>query len=213
MSLIPLEVMMAIRRFSFVLLVGFLVLLIELAGAYISGSRALLADAMHVLQDNAFVLLALVVELKVSSRSAGDKANAYRSAAWLQLSGLAIVSFFILWGGVERLVRPEPVMGLFMLAFAVVGAIGNKFQHRALHGIDTLNAAALRYHIHSDYIQSIAVIVAALAITLTGYAWIDGVITIAIGIWMLVQCRMLFREIRNNTAHHHSHHHCNHKHH
>lgn len=206
------EEIMATHRFGYVLLIGTLLFVLELFGGWVARSVALYADAIHVLQDNAFILLAYLIERGVHGKSEADKQRAYKRGAWLQLLGLLAVAIGIICGGIQRFTHPEATLGWPMLIFAVIGALGNNFQHRLLHGINTLNAEALRYHIHSDYIQSIGVIVAAVIIMITGAIWVDALITVMIGLWMFWQCQKLLLDILTHDTHKH-HCGCDHDHH
>ncbi len=105
------------------------VLVVEVVGAVVSGSLALLADAGHMLTDAAGLLIALIAATLAMRPETDERTWGYRRAevlaATLQAAVLLAVGVFVLVEGVRRLLEPPEVGSGAMVVFGVVGLIGN----------------------------------------------------------------------------------------
>ena len=119
------------RRLLIVLGVTSIYFLTELAGGYLTGSLALLSDAVHMLTDIAALCLGLLT-LWISARPASSaKTYGYLRAEILGalLNGLFLwlLVVFIWFEAVSRIRHPRPVSGLPVMAIAIVGIGVNTF--------------------------------------------------------------------------------------
>lgn len=175
-------------------------LIAELVGAWWFNSLALLSDAAHMFTDAAALAIALMA-IKIGERPADEQRTyGYRRfeilAAAFNAILLFVVAAYILWEGIGRLVSPEPVQSLGMLAVATVGLIVNLIAMRILAGgkEDSLNIKGAYLEVWADMLGSIGVIGAAVAIYFTGWLWLDAVVAIAIGLWVLPRTWILLRD-------------------
>jgi cobalt-zinc-cadmium efflux system protein len=100
------------------------------------------------------------------------------------LVGLAV---FIFYEAYQRLVHPEPVKSLLMLAVAAIGLMANMASAIILHASSktNLNVRASFLHILGDLIASAGVLVGGVIIALTGWYAVDPVVSIIIGLIIL----------------------------
>ena len=105
------------------------ILVVEVVGAFISGSLALLADAGHMLTDVAGLSLALVAAVLAGRPATDARTWGYRRAEVLaaaaQAAVLLAVGGFVLIEGVRRLFEPPPVAAGVMVIFGLVRLLGN----------------------------------------------------------------------------------------
>src|SRR3954452_3297083 len=117
------------RRLLLVLAVTGTVVVVEAAGAWLSGSLALLADAGHMLTDAAGIVIALLASLiatrPVSPRRTWGYHRAEIFAALLNALVLLGVCGYLAYAGTRRLVDPADVDAGEMLVFAGVGLGSN----------------------------------------------------------------------------------------
>ncbi len=156
------------RNLSFSIGLNALIVVVEVAGGLVSGSLALLSDALHNLSDVAALALALV------ARKLGRRPNSPNHtyglgrlevlAAFLNSATLLIVSTLICREAVVRLLHPEPIRGGIMLAVAVVGLVANLASVFLLkgHHHGDLNMRSAFLHLLQDAVSSALVVVAAL---------------------------------------------------
>ncbi len=116
------------RRLAGVLGISSTILVVEVIGAVLSGSLALLADAGHMLTDVAGLSLALVAAVLAGRAATDARTWGYRRAEVLaaaaQAAVLLAVGMIVLVEGVRRLIEPPAVSVGVMTVFGVVGLAG-----------------------------------------------------------------------------------------
>ena len=176
------------------------VLVIEVVGAFLSGSLALLADAGHMLTDVAGLTLGLVAAALARRPATDERTWGYRRAEVLgaaaQAAVLLAVGVFILVEGVQRLFSPPEVTPGVMVVFGVVGLVGNLVGLALLAGGrgDDLTMRAAFLEVVNDALGSVAVLVAAAVIATTGWLRADAVASLVIGVLIIPRTLKLLRE-------------------
>lgn len=178
-------------------------LLVELLGAWWFDSLALLADAGHMFTDTAALAIALAA-VRIGQRPADERRTfGYRRfevlAAALNALLLFVVAGYILYEGASRLISPRPVHSWGMLGIAVAGLVSNLISMRILAGgrSDSLNIRGAYLEVWADMLGSLGVIVGAVLIMVTGWSWIDPVVAILLGVWVLPRTWHLLRDTLN----------------
>jgi cobalt-zinc-cadmium efflux system protein len=188
------------KKLGLALAITVAILAVQVLGAVVSGSLALLADAGHVLTDVAGLTLALV-----ASRLAGRPMTDLRTwgylraeviAAAAQAAVLLAVGGYILVESVRRMVTAPNVESGSMAIFAAIGLAGNAVAIAILAGSrgHNLNMRAAFLEVVSDALGSVAVLVAAAAIWLTGWYRADAVASLLIGALIVPRTLRLLRD-------------------
>lgn len=178
-------------------------LLVEVAGGFITGSLALLSDAAHMLTDVTALAVALVA-IKIGKRPA-DTARTfgyYRFeilAAAFNTTLLFVVAIYILIKAYQRIGHPPDVYPVGMLAIASIGLLVNLVSMKLLMGGKeaSINIKSAYLEVWSDALGSIGVITGALIIRFTGWSWVDSLIAVLIGLWVLPRIWILLKESIN----------------
>jgi cobalt-zinc-cadmium efflux system protein len=187
-------------RLGAVLAVTATVLLVEVVGAVVSGSLALLADAGHMLTDAAGLTLAFVATVLARRPATDQRTWGYRRAEVLaaaaQAAVLLAVGVFVIVGGVRRLLHPPAVTPALMLLFGAVGLAGNLLALAVLAGGrgESLNMRAAFLEVLNDALGSVAVLVAGAVIATTGWLRADAVASLFVGVLILPRTLRLLRE-------------------
>src|SRR6266550_283174 len=178
------------------------VLAVELAGGLASHSLALLSDAGHVLTD-VFALGLAWFAVAQASRPA-DKRRSYGYhrvsilAALVNSVVLIVIVLAIGFEALRRLANPEPVQGGIVIIAALVGVAINAFVAFGLSGhTHNLNMRAALLHVTGDIGASLGVVVAGAVILLTGWLYIDPLLSIAIAILIAFGAWRIVRETVN----------------
>ena len=187
-------------RLRWVLAVTAVVLVVELVGAYVAGSLALLADAGHMATDAGAIVLALAASYlatrPASNRSTFGWHRAEILAAAINALVLLGVCVFLAVAGVRRLLDPTNVDAGPMVAFAVVGLVANAMALTILSRGDTgsLNMRAAVLEVAGDLVGSVLAVVAGLVIWTTGFDRADALASLAIAILILPRAMTLLRD-------------------
>ena len=146
----------------------------ELVGAELANSLAIFTDATHLLSDlSSFGVSALSI-VYASKKASPEMSWGFHRAeiigALVSISIIWILTAWLVWEAVGRLVEPQAVDGLIMMVTAVVGVLCNVVMGRLLHSHShshshsNMNLRAAFIHVIGDFIQSIGVLIAALFI-------------------------------------------------
>ena len=187
-------------RLRIVLVITVTVLLAEVVGAAVSGSLALLADAGHMLSDVAGLTLAWFAALLAQRPATLARTWGYRRAEVLAAVGQAAVLLavggFVIIEAIRRLVNPPEVASAAMVAFGVVGLLGNLAGIAVLVGARSanLNMRAAFLEVVNDALGSLAVLVAALVIAVTGWLRADALASLLIGALIIPRTLKILRE-------------------
>lgn len=174
--------------------------LVEVVGGVVTGSLALISDAAHMGTDVLGLGLALAA-IQLSKRpAAGSRTfGLYRLEVLAAvINGLLLfgVAFYVLFEAVQRFRNPPDILGVPMLAVAVVGLIVNIISFRLLTAgsKESLNLKGAYLEVVADMLGSIGVIIGAIVITLTGFRYIDSIIAVLIGLFILPRTWRLMRQ-------------------
>jgi cobalt-zinc-cadmium efflux system protein len=190
-------------RLGAVLAITVTVLVVEVIGATISGSLALLADAGHMLTDVAGLVMAYVAAVLMRRPASDTRTWGYRRAeviaAAAQASVLLAVGVFVIVEAVKRLVEPPEIASGVMLAFGTVGLVANIAGLLILVGgrRANLNMRAAFLEVLNDTLGSVAVILAAAVIATTGWEGADAVASLVIGALIIPRTIRLLAESVN----------------
>lgn len=187
-------------RLIAVLAVTFGVLVLEVIGAALTGSLALLADAGHMATDVAGILLAVLAVTFASRPATPERTFGYYRleilAAVLNAVLLIGVALFILFEAWQRWSDPPEVAGGLMLAFATVGLVANVAGLALLRSGAkvSLNVRGAYLEVLGDMLGSVAVIAAAVVIAVTGWVRADVVASVLVALMILPRTWSLLRE-------------------
>ncbi|MFH0412901.1 cation diffusion facilitator family transporter [Corynebacterium sp. L4756] len=163
----------------------------ELIGGLVSGSLALLSDAMHMLSDAAGLIIALIAAI-VGRKSATNKATyGYRRvevlAALFNAIAVTLVVVFIVVQAIRRLGSDYEIDTGMMLVVAFVGLIANAISAWVLSRQqgENLNVRGAFLHVMADLMGSVAVIIAGLIIRFTGFTFADTIASLLIVAFVL----------------------------
>jgi len=188
------------RRLRLVLTVTATVMVVELVGAWLAGSLALLADAGHMATDAAAIVLALgasyVATLPGGPRSTFGYHRAEILAALLNALVLLALCGYLLYAGVSRLADPEEVEAGPMIAFAAVGLVANGISMLVLQRSDTgsLNLRGAATEVLGDLLGSLLAVLAGVVILTTGWLRADALASLLIAVLILPRSYLLLRD-------------------
>lgn len=179
------------------------VMVVQIVGAALSGSLALLADAAHMFTDAAALVIALVATA-VAARPANDRRTfGYQRAevfgALVNAVILIALSIWVAVEGVQRLLTPSDVevAGGMMLVVAVVGLLANAVAMWLLSSAQrrSINVRGAYLEVLGDLLGSAMVIIAAIVIVVTGWVQADAIASLLIAVMIVPRAIGLLREV------------------
>ncbi len=188
------------RRLLIVLGITTTVLVAELVGAAVTGSLALLADAGHMFTDVAGIVLAVLAVTFASRPPTPERTFGYYRLEILAAVTNAVLLFgvaaYILWEAWQRWSDPPEVESGLMLVFAGVGLIANLVGLLVLRdgAQESLNLKGAYLEVLGDLLGSVAVIIAAVVISATGWLRADVVASVTVAVMIIPRTWTLLRE-------------------
>ena len=175
----------------------------EIIGGIISGSIALVGDALHNTSDALSILIA-VVAFKIGGKKSSSKytygfKRAEIIGGFVNLILLFISGCYLLYEGIERLIFPQVIDGMLIVWISVlalfIDAVTAKISHHDAH--HNSNIKMVFIHNMADAFGSIGVIVSGLCVMWFNIYYIDGIIALLIAFYMIFQSIVSFPHIVN----------------
>jgi cobalt-zinc-cadmium efflux system protein len=191
------------RRLIAALAVISVFMVVEFVGGLLSGSLALIADASHMMTDAVALALAASAHWLSMRPADGQLHFGYRRfqvlAAFVNGIALVILMAWIVWEAIRRSINPVEVEWRTMLVIAVLGLVANVIAFRLLHSSATknINVRGAMLHVIGDLLGSVAAVIAAVVIALSGWTRIDPLLSIVVAALIGYSAYRLLRE----TAH------------
>ncbi|MDO6587277.1 cation diffusion facilitator family transporter [Salipiger sp. 1_MG-2023] len=166
---------------------------VQVAGGIVSGSLAMIADALHNFSDAISLIIAAVAR-RIARRPANEDmpfgyARAEIVAALVNYTTLIVIGIYLAMEAVLRFLSPEPVEGWLVVIIAAVALLVDLVTAMLTWAMskDSVNIRAAFLHNVADALGSVAVILAGTLILLFDWTWIDPAVTLLIAgyiLWM-----------------------------
>ncbi len=181
------------QRLVIAIVVNMLLTLAQVIGGVISGSLALIADALHNFSDATSLLIALVAR-KIGRRPADHfKTFGYKRAeiiaALINLVTLVIIGFYLVYEALWRMFEPQIIEGWIVVIVASIALVIDVITAMLTYSMskNSMNIRAAFLHNVSDALASLGVIIAGSLIILYEWYWTDTLLTLLIAAYVLYQ--------------------------
>lgn len=172
----------------------------QIIGGIISGSIALLSDAAHNFSD-VLALIFSYIAAKLSGRERTlEKTFGFKRAgifaAFINAATLMIIATVLVQEAIERLMNPRPIEGNIVIYLAALGILFNGVSALMVkkEATSDINMRSAYLHLFTDMLTSVAVFIGGFAISYLGWFWVDGVLTIAISLFLIYSSWDIFYE-------------------
>lgn len=190
----------SLPKLVFTIFLNLIITAAQIVGGIISGSLALISDAIHNLSDSVSVILAWFAQILSRKPSTPKSTFGYKRAeilaAFINSIVLIAISVYLIFEAIERMFHPQDVDYKWMFWLGLLGLVANGISVLILEREKNknINIKAAYLHLLGDALTSLAVILGAGLIWLFDIVWVDAVVTILIGIYLLVHTWKLLKE-------------------
>ena len=189
-----------LKALSAALAITAVVFLAELVGGWVTGSMALMADAMHMLSDAAGLIIAVIAVIIGRKSTTAAATYGFRRvevlAALLNAVTVLLLSVWIVVEAVRRLSSPGHIMAGPMMVIALVGLVANAASAVVLNRqrANSINVEGAFLHVLVDLFGSVAVLAAGAVILFTGWGAADVVASFLIAALVLPRAWQLMNQ-------------------
>lgn len=163
----------------------------QVVGGILSGSLALLSDALHNFSDVISLVISYVANLLRGKKASNHKTFGYKRAeimaAFINAATLMIVAIFLMKEALERLWDPQEIASDLVIWLSIVGIAANGFSVLLLQkdAKGNMNMKSAYLHLLTDMMASVAVLVGGLLMKFYQIYWVDAVLTLLIGFYLI----------------------------
>lgn len=179
------------RNLMISIVVNILITAAQVVGGLVSGSLALLSDALHNFSD----VISLVVSY-VASKLSKQKASINRTfgykraeilAAFINAVTLVIVAIILIIEAIKRFNHPETIESNLVIWLSIIAIIGNGISVILLKkdAENNINMRSAYLHLLTDMLASVAVLVGGLLMKYYQMFWVDSVLTFLIAVYLI----------------------------
>ncbi|WP_418501913.1 cation diffusion facilitator family transporter [Flagellimonas sp.] len=188
------------RNLLISILLNILITLAQVVGGLISGSLALLSDALHNFSDVLSLIISYVAQKLGKKQANKHKTFGYKRAeimaAFVNAATLVVVAIFLMKEAVERLFDTQEIASNLVIWLSVLGIVANGFSVLLLKkdSKENMNMRSAYLHLLTDMMASVAVLIGGILMSLFHLYWVDAVLTMIIGIYLIYMGYDLLKE-------------------
>lgn len=163
----------------------------QVIGGLISGSLALLSDALHNFSDVLSLIVSYIADRYSRKDASFDKTFGYKRAeiiaAFVNASTLLVVAVYLIYEAIIRFMNPQEIESGLVIWLALLGIIANGFSVLLLKkdSKENMNMRSAYLHLLTDMSASVAVLIGGLLMKYFRWFWVDSGLTILIAIYLI----------------------------
>ncbi len=180
------------KKLLLTIVLNCIITLSQVIGGILSGSLALLSDALHNFTDVVSLVISYIADLYTKKDASYKKTFGYKRAeiiaAFINSLSLLVIALFLIYEAIIRFLHPQSIESNLVIGLALLAIAANGFSVLLLKkdSQDNMNMRSAYLHLFTDMTASIAVLVGGLVMKYFEWFWVDSVLTIAIAIYLLV---------------------------
>ena len=180
------------KNLLFSIVLNLVITIAQVIGGLLSGSLALISDALHNFSDVLSLLFSYIAH-KLSRKEASiNQTFGYKRAeliaAFVNAMTLIIVALFLIYGATERFFNPQKIASELVIWLSILGIIVNGLSALMLKNDadKNLNMKSAYLHLFTDMMASVAVLIGGILMKYFHWYWVDSVMTLIIAIYLII---------------------------
>ncbi len=175
----------------------------QVIGGILSGSMALLSDALHNFSDVLSLIITFITYKLAAKKNTKKHTFGYQRgeilAAFVNSVTLLLIAAFLGYEAVNRIIHPRTIDSIIVIWLAVASIIVNGSSVLLIHSgaKESINIKSAYLHLFTDLLTSIAVLAGGLLMKYLDLFWVDGLITLLIALYLIYSSWSLFIESIN----------------
>ena len=163
----------------------------QVIGGIVSGSLALLSDALHNFSDVLSLVISYIANILAGKKASLKRTFGYKRAeiiaAFVNACSLIIVAILLVKEAIERFISPQEIASDLVIWLSVIAILGNGFSVLLLRqdADKNMNMKSAYLHLLTDMMASVAVLIGGLLMKFYQIFWIDSLLTLLIAVYLI----------------------------
>jgi len=181
------------------IILNILITIAQVIGGFLSGSLALVSDAVHNFSDVISLVISYVANILTNKKEQTlEKTFGYKRAeiiaAFINAATLIVIAFFLSIEAIKRFNNPKEIDSNLVIWLAALGILFNGFSVLLLKkdASHNMNMKSAYLHLLTDMLTSVAVLIGGLLMKYFQMYWVDAALTIIISIYLLLMSWRIF---------------------
>lgn len=180
------------KNLLFSIVLNLVITVAQVIGGILSGSLALLSDALHNFSDVLSLVFSYVAHKLSRKKASVNQTFGYKRAeliaAFINAMTLIIVALFLIYGATERFFNPQEIKSGLVIWLSILGIVVNGLSVILLKNDadKNLNMKSAYLHLFTDMLASVAVLIGGLLMKYFQWFWVDSVMTLLIAVYLII---------------------------
>tara|TARA_B100000809_G_C15140284_1_gene532896 strand:- start:9230 stop:10135 length:906 start_codon:yes stop_codon:yes gene_type:complete len=179
------------KKLLFTIGLNILITIAQVIGGILSGSLALLSDALHNLTDVISLIISYVANLFTKKEASKARTFGYKRAeiiaAFVNSASLIIIAIYLVYEAIIRFYNPQEIESNLVIWLALLAVFANGFSVLLLksEAKENMNMQSAYLHLFTDMAASVAVLIGGLLMKYFYWFWVDSLLTILIALYLI----------------------------
>lgn len=179
------------KNLLFSIVLNLVITIAQVIGGILSGSLALISDALHNFSDVLSLVFSYVAHKLSRKEASVNQTFGYKRAeliaAFVNASTLIIVALYLIYEAIGRFFNTHIIASDLVIWLSLLGIIVNGLSVIMLKkdADKNLNMKSAYLHLFTDMLASVAVLVGGLLMKYFQWYWVDSVMTLLIAIYLI----------------------------
>ena len=191
------------RNLLISILLNSIITIAQIIGGFLSGSLALLSDALHNLTDVFSLIISYIASILSKKKATNTRTFGYKRAeiiaAFINASSLIVIAIYLVFEAVNRFFNPQKIEAELVIWLSILGILFNGLSVLLLKkdSANNINIRSAYIHLLTDMLASIAVLIGGLLMKFYQVFWVDAALTVAIAVYLIIVGFSLLKESFN----------------
>ena len=180
------------KNLLFSIILNIVITIAQVIGGILSGSLALISDALHNFSDVLSLVISYVANKLSKKKASINQTFGFKRAeliaAFVNAITLIVVALYLIFEASHRFLNPEPIKSNLVIWLSLLGIVVNGLSALMLKkdSNHNLNIKSAYLHLFTDMMASVAVLIGGILMKYLQWFWVDSLMTLIIAIYLII---------------------------
>lgn len=179
------------RNLFLSILLNVLITAAQIIGGLLSGSLALLSDALHNFTDVASLIITYIANYFAKKKASLNTTFGYKRAeiiaAFINAISLIVIAVFLIFEAIDRFFNPQTIKAELVIWLSALAIVANGLSVLLIRkdSVGNINIRSAYIHLFTDMLASVAVLVGGVLMQWYNVFWLDSLLTFSIALYLI----------------------------